>query len=187
MKKLLLTAIFTIFSISVFPQDTQELDIKNGFKDFRFGDDLNENNPTYNGKLKYLGKNEDGSLDYEYISDYPNNLFNYKWSYLNLRFYDGELGKIYIAFNEEMGKKLFEDIQWKLQKVFGWADSDPILDATVSGRLGYSYICYFWKGQQVKMDLIYTYEDGTYIKDEKSISLTITSKKVIRDYLNKQF
>jgi len=161
MKKLL-TIIFASLLIftSVFAQTIDQLDKKNGFKDFTLGDAFSK----WESQLKLERNWDDGSKTYQYRGTCCNMVFNYPIEKLNLKFKNNKLVVINITTEKfqkgyfESGEYSkwrpddFESIKASISSLFG--------EPTLYDPVGSLNVTYLWKGKRVLLTSEYQYMGG---------------------------
>jgi hypothetical protein len=85
--------ILLIFSSRFFAQTIDKLDEKNGFKDFKLGDNFSK----WQYEVEYEGTWEDGTKGYVYKGNCCNKLFDYPIENITLKFADNKLVTIMIS------------------------------------------------------------------------------------------
>lgn len=141
-----------------FAQSTNDLDIKNGFKEFKIGDDFSKWQPF----LEYEGSGTDESKSYVYTGTCCNMVFQYPVEKIKLMFKDNKVVLIHIMlkkFQEEFaisGKYTeyrnvdYMNIKNSFQALFG----EP---TGLDRPKGYDHVSYIWAGN--KITLVSRYED----------------------------
>jgi hypothetical protein len=143
------------------------LDLKNGFKDFTFGDPISK----WNSSITFLNKSSDGVSVYKYIGSCCQQVFNYDLSEIRLGFLNNKLDVIMLMtkkFQKGMngenkptrwnGTQDLEKIKANFEDLFGKASSPSIDEKT--GK-----IHYYWTSQKVGLVLSYEYlgiNDGDF-------------------------
>lgn len=145
-----------------------ELDSKNGFKDFTFGDPKSD--------FKFLSSipplsSDDISESYLYLKEEPNSLFGVEWLLMGMTFYNDRLGKITIQwmYDEEVYTKLLSN----LSIIFG---KPYEMDASEMEK-GNLFLYDHWEGTKVAMSLR-RHDPSTvsYVNDR--ITLVILNKEI---------
>ena len=175
MKKILLSVLFLQISLLFFGQNINDLDSKNGFKDFTIGDPFSK----WEKNIQNDGIWDDGSPSYLYNGSCCNKLFNYDVERIKLRFNKGQLVGIYITTKKfqkeyiESGeftkwrKDDFENIKMSFSMLFGPPTSFLNDEET-------SEVSYTWIGKKVGLISTYQYL-GVRNGDRQQISIVSLS------------
>jgi hypothetical protein len=160
--KILLINIFATFLIctGVFAQTIDQLDKKNGFKDFALGDGFSK----WQSQLKLERNWDDGSRTYLYRGTCCNMVFNYPVEKIQLKFKNNKLVVISITTEKfqkgyrESGEYSkwrpddFESIKASIATLFG--------EPTLYDPVGSLNVTYIWKGKRVLLTSEYQYLGG---------------------------
>lgn len=147
MKHLSLWVLLLFASCMVNGQSVQNLDIKYGFRQFKFG--------MYPSQIRNIVKNEKGIdknpnvSEYIYKGDGINYLYNVKVNQISLTFYRKKLYMISIGFGSnghEYSDSDFNLVQYSLEKAFGEKTSNP------TNESGYIVGGEIWKGKKVTLE-----------------------------------
>ena len=135
----LIIFLLTLISISTSAQLINNLDKKNGFKDFTFGDDLDE----YDGKLS---PRFEGNTYFRYLPKEPNELFDWNFWLLYLGFDDNQkLNLVQVYWPDD--EIIYKDILGKLEKAFGESSSIDFRTKMENDIIEYNE----WEGKYVEM------------------------------------
>jgi hypothetical protein len=158
--------IFLTFTTHLFSQTIDDLDKKNGFKDFSLGDDFSK----WKSQLVFISDLEDNSKFYLYKGTCCNMLFDYPIEQLFLRFEDNKLVEIYIET-----AKFRED--YKDSGVYNpWRKDDyerinKFFIGLFGQPNGYNYssseFTFFWTGKKVQLRS--TYENKGITQGDRQI------------------
>ncbi|WKB79901.1 hypothetical protein QYR09_09060 [Cellulophaga lytica] len=176
MKHTIIIFILSISSLS-YSQSTKDLDLKNGFKDFKFG----ELKSKYENKIEPIFNSSDMFL---YKGSEPKDLFGWDWHSIYLKFYGNKLGYIqsYWLDNEI----IFQNIKDKLIELFG----KPTFVAPYSQKFKAGLLEYVeWEGKNVTMTLRRLksdYKSATPCSDCR-IFLTVNSRSLQKQNLKSDF
>jgi hypothetical protein len=167
MIRFILIIILSMSCILVNAQSTRDLDEKNGFKKFKFGQSLNSLKSDI--ELYHFSDNL-----YKYNKSDPSELFGWSWEELQLGFHNDKL--VYIAVEFRDDEYLFNSIKNSLEGVFG---DGLVVGYPVLSDMG-AKKSYQWIGDKVMMDITYLKIDGEYIIAENAISITVRVKDIDR-------
>lgn len=154
MKKILflLSSLFTILGNA---QSISELDKKNGFKDFKLGDDFSK----WSSQVAYSRTNEDGLKVYSYVGNCCNKVFDYKLNTIELGFLNSKLVLIYLE-TEKFQKPYSESKEfttWRNTDFESINNSFQGLFGKPTGHNSEGDISFFWQSQKVMLRSTYKY------------------------------
>ncbi|MFK7031922.1 hypothetical protein [Flavobacterium oreochromis] len=150
MKKISLLLLL-LLQVTTYSQSITKLDEKNGFKDFKIGDDFNK----WKKDLIYRGQEGD-EKSYTYNGLCCNEIFDFKIDELQLYFIDNKLFKIAILHinKPNVGDYISSvnpnKINYKLMEMFGKFSSKEI-----DANSGKAFL--FWLGRKVELLSVYEY------------------------------
>lgn len=160
--------VFSTFYV-VEAQSSNELDKKNGFKDFKLGDKYSK----WSSKLKYFKTNNEGISYYKYVGSCCQRVFEHEIESILLGFASNELEVIYLYTSEQSddGYKSYqyESLVRSFTSMFGKGD-EYVVDKS-SGNIGTS-----WMGESVILNLEYQYLG---IKENKTYGTYYTASKCV--------
>lgn len=139
MKKTFYLFLIILFSINSFSQSTDNLDIKNGFKQFKLG-----TKPENYSKIKISNPSYKNTVVYDYVGNDITELYSVPIKRITLHSYKDQLMQITIWFSDketEYTEENYETIQNYLIANFGslFTNSEGFLK------------CSNWKGKKVKL------------------------------------
>lgn len=173
--RLLFVLLIGLNSFNVFSQINQ-LDKKNGFKDFTLGDSYSK----WSNNLKLINT-DNGISYYKYTGSCCNEVFNYKLSEVRLGFSNDKLDVIYlITENQIKSKEQWISLQYysiknNLSSLFGTSSKD--MPSETRGNV----ICE-WYGDKTFLTLEYQYmgvkgnSDYAWSEDRCAIMIAVKPK-----------
>jgi hypothetical protein len=176
--KIQLTIAICFISIIGFSQVNNKLDLKNGFRTYKFGDSKTK----YKSNLKEsISKSND---IFKYKPSEFNSIFNWEFDLMYLGFYNNKLGLISFYFYDD--NTLYGDILSKLEILYGVSlninDFNQRNDGT-DDLISYNR----WEGKKVIMTLRrYKHYSDPSCNDCK-ITLSIENKELKKQSLESEF
>lgn len=147
--------IAVLLPIQFFGQNINNLDVRNGFKDFKLGDNYSK----WSSQLAYSRTKSDGVKIYEYTGTCCSMLFDYNLAKIELGFLNSSLIIIYLE-TENFQKPYSESNQftnWRKDDFERINNSFEVLFGKPSGIDAEEDITYHWQSKQVLLRSTYKY------------------------------